>query len=105
METYTRSLCKALAYRTLGSVMSAVLCYVLTGRVAISLRMACCDAVLKSAVYFGHERLWEHVHLCETPGRPVEGSSSGYQKAVTPGSMPGDSLLDVIREEINSGRM
>src|SRR5580658_6842979 len=56
MESKSRSIAKAVSYRVLGSATTAVVCFVLTRRLALS-----ADMVLKIGLYFLHERLWNHI--------------------------------------------
>lgn len=63
METHTRSLAKAVSYRILGSVSTAVIFFVLTGRPGLSLGAGAMDMVVKIGLYFLHERLWNHINF------------------------------------------
>lgn len=66
MESHSRSLAKAISYRILGSGSTALIFFVLTGNVKLSLGAGALDTVVKLAIYFAHERLWEHISF----GRP-----------------------------------
>lgn len=61
MESKSRSIAKAVSYRVLGSATTAVVCFVLTRRLALSADVGLLDMVLKIGLYFLHERLWNHI--------------------------------------------
>ena len=67
MESNSRSLAKAVSYRVLGSSGRALVVLILTGgNVKISLGAGALDMLVKIALYFVHERLWNHIPY----GRP-----------------------------------
>ena len=66
MESTSRSLAKAVSYRVLGSTGTALVVLVLSGNLKISLGVGALDMLLKIALYFIHERLWNHIPY----GRP-----------------------------------
>jgi adenylylsulfate kinase len=61
METHVRSLAKAFSYRILGSLSTALIFYMLTGQLAVSLGAGAIDMVVKIGLYFLHERLWNYI--------------------------------------------
>jgi uncharacterized membrane protein len=61
MESNTRSIAKAVSYRILGSLGTALIVYVFSGNAKISMGVGALDAVLKMALYYVHERLWNHI--------------------------------------------
>jgi uncharacterized membrane protein len=66
MESTSRSLAKAVSYRVLGSTGTALVVLLLSGNLKISLGVGALDMLLKIALYFIHERLWNHIPY----GRP-----------------------------------
>lgn len=66
METTARSMVKAVSYRILGSLSTAVIFYIFTGKAGLSVGAGALDMVVKIGVYFLHERLWNHISY----GRP-----------------------------------
>jgi adenylylsulfate kinase len=66
METHARSIAKALSYRFFGSLATALVFFALSRDWKISLGAGVIDSVLKIALYFLHERLWNHIGY----GRP-----------------------------------
>lgn len=61
METSARSMVKAVSYRFLGSLSTAAIFYLMTGKGSMALGAGLLDMVVKIAVYFVHERLWDHI--------------------------------------------
>jgi adenylylsulfate kinase len=61
MDSHARSLAKALSYRLLGSLSTALLFFLLTGRPTLSVGAGALDMVIKLGLYFLHERLWNHI--------------------------------------------
>jgi uncharacterized membrane protein len=66
MESHTRSIAKAVSYRIVGSAVTGLILFVLTGKPTVSLIGSGMDVVLKIGAYFVHERIWEHISY----GRP-----------------------------------
>jgi adenylylsulfate kinase len=63
MESHTRSITKAVSYRFLGSAVTALIIFVLTGKGGLSLKGGALDMVLKIAAYFVHERIWDRIEF------------------------------------------
>jgi adenylylsulfate kinase len=61
MESNSRSVAKAISYRLLGSLSTALMVYVFSGSVKASLGVGALDVVVKMALYYLHERLWNHI--------------------------------------------
>jgi len=53
-----RHLAKALTYRVVGSIITAVAVYAVTGSVKLGLILAPVDFVIKTIFYYVHERVW-----------------------------------------------
>jgi uncharacterized membrane protein len=66
MDSNSRSLAKAISYRLLGSLATAFIFYILTDKLTLSLGAGGLDMVVKLALYFVHERIWNHIGF----GRP-----------------------------------
>ena len=58
MESNSRSVAKAVSYRLLGSICTALIFLVITGSLKLSLGAGAIDIVVKIAAYFVHERIW-----------------------------------------------
>jgi uncharacterized membrane protein len=61
MESNARSIVKAVSYRLLGSSVTGLILFVITGKGTISLIGGVADMVLKIGAYFVHERIWNHI--------------------------------------------
>ena len=61
METHARSIVKAVSYRILGSGITALIFFALTGKGTLSLGAGALDVILKLGAYFVHERIWAHI--------------------------------------------
>ena len=66
LETRARSLAKAVSYRVFGSISTAAIAFWFIGDIKSALGVGGLDLVVKIALYFAHERLWDHVPF----GRP-----------------------------------
>ena len=66
MDSSSRSLAKAVSYRVLGSAVTALIVLLFSGSLKVSLGVGALDMLSKIALYFLHERLWNHIPY----GRP-----------------------------------
>lgn len=62
-ESHARSLAKAISWRTLGTLTTSVLVFVMTGQLRIAIGVGLAEYVAKIVLYFVHERLWNLVKL------------------------------------------
>ncbi len=60
-ETHTRSVLKAISWRTLGTMDTFAISLIMTGRVAIAGSIAGLEIITKIVWYYLHERLWAAV--------------------------------------------
>jgi uncharacterized membrane protein len=61
MESNTRSIAKAVSYRILGSMSTAILVFVFSGNLRVSVGVGALDMIVKIALYYLHERMWNHI--------------------------------------------
>ncbi len=61
MESHQRSIAKAASYRLFGSLLTALIAYLLCGAWDVALGVGLFDSVAKMAAYFLHERLWARI--------------------------------------------
>jgi uncharacterized membrane protein len=61
MESNSRSIAKAISYRLLGSLSTAFIVFLFSGNIKVSLGVGALDVVIKMALYYVHERIWNHV--------------------------------------------
>jgi len=66
MDSSSRSLAKAVSYRILGSTGTALIVLIFSGSLKLSLGAGVLDMLLKIALYFVHERIWNYIPY----GRP-----------------------------------
>ena len=66
MDTNSRSIAKAISYRVLGTACTTAIVYIFSHNVTLSLGAGVFDSVVKIALYFIHERVWNHIDY----GRP-----------------------------------
>ena len=57
---------KAVSYLLLGSSVTGLSLYAVTGKETISLLGSVADMVLKIAAYFVHERIWDRISFGRT---------------------------------------
>jgi len=62
-ESNIRSIIKTLSWRILGSAITMIYILMLTGSIKIGAITGIIDIVLKSLVYFIHERVWLRIKL------------------------------------------
>jgi len=60
-ETHTRSVLKALSWRTLGTLDTFAISWFLTGRIDIAGSIAALEIITKIGWYYLHERVWSAV--------------------------------------------
>jgi len=77
-ETHIRSVIKALSWRTVGTLDTFAISWLLTGRVEIAGSIAGLEIVTKIAWYYLHERVWAAIHW----GRRHPGSQSRRARKV-----------------------
>lgn len=65
-ETNARSIAKAITYRVLGSTSTAAIVFLFSHKLSLSLGVGVLDSVVKIAMYFVHERVWNYIDF----GRP-----------------------------------
>jgi len=61
METYKRSLAKALSWRVIATFITAGVALLITGRLGPAAAIGLADTVLKIGVYVAHERAWNRI--------------------------------------------
>ena len=62
-ESQLRSILKTLTYRLAGTITTAAITLTVTGDVATALAIGGIEPVVKTAVYYAHERAWQHVPI------------------------------------------
>lgn len=58
-ESRTRSLLKAISYRVIGTLTTAILTYFITGDVGAALAIGAVEPFAKIVIFYLHERAWQ----------------------------------------------
>ena len=58
MVTKKRHIAKALTWRLIGSILTSITIYFVSGDINISLGAGIADSIIKIFAYYCHERLW-----------------------------------------------
>ena len=61
-ETRKRSILKAISWRTWATITTAVIVFIFTGRFALAITIGLLEVFAKMALYFFHERFWQHIN-------------------------------------------
>ncbi len=61
VDTRARSVAKALSYRLLATAVMAAIAWALTRRFAVAAAIAGIDSLVKTGLFYAHERLWARV--------------------------------------------
>ena len=60
-ESTTRSVAKAVSWRVIATLTTALLVYAFTRRFDVALTVGLLEALAKMFLYFGHERVWNRL--------------------------------------------
>lgn len=60
-----RSILKTLSWRVIATLTTVIVVYVFTGELFISLGVGSVEVIMKTGLYYLHERAWSRVHLGE----------------------------------------
>jgi uncharacterized membrane protein len=60
-DTLARTTVKTIAYRLLGSSLTFLIAFIFTGELIVSATISITEFVLKPAMYWLHERVWNKV--------------------------------------------
>ena len=58
-ESRLRSLLKALSWRIIATITTALIAYAVTGEIEAALLIGSIEFVLKFGIYYAHERVWQ----------------------------------------------
>jgi len=64
--TKARSFTKSLSYRIFGTLTSWAVVYVITGKGSLATLIAFWETIVKIAVYYYHERVWDKINWGRT---------------------------------------
>lgn len=60
-DSTVRSLAKAVSYRIAGTVVTFVICWIMTGHVLLAGSIAFAEVFAKLFLFWAHERIWNYV--------------------------------------------
>lgn len=60
-ESHLRSIVKAVSYRIVGSVATGVIGGILTGSTKLALGLGLADILVKTFLFYAHERAWHKI--------------------------------------------
>lgn len=60
-ETKKRSILKSISYRTWGTITTAVIVFIFTGKFAVAITVGLLEVFAKMGLYFIHERFWQKI--------------------------------------------
>ncbi len=60
-EKSYRSIIKSISWRTIGTIDTIVISYLITGKVALALSIGGIEVFTKMALYYFHERVWNRI--------------------------------------------
>lgn len=61
MDSHFRSIAKAASYRILGSLVTFLVAWILTGKFELAAKIGLLDTILKIGAFYGHERIWNNI--------------------------------------------
>lgn len=61
-ETNTRSIVKGISWRVVATTTTIIIVYVFFGRLDLAIAAGLIETVLKVALYWGHEKIWQKIH-------------------------------------------
>ena len=62
-ETAIRSVIKALSWRMVATGVTATVAFWVTGELRFAAAIGILDTLIKLGAYYGHERLWNRIHI------------------------------------------
>lgn len=102
-ETRSRSLLKAVTWRTLGSLDTFLLSLLVTGSPLAAGTIASAETVTKVVLYYGHERIWGLVPW-GARSRVADNRLDAEERVLTRASGPGCLLRDGVTESAARAR-
>jgi uncharacterized membrane protein len=77
--SHARHVAKAITYRVVGTMATIVIGWTLTGSIQIGASLGLCDMIVKTVLYYLHERIWYNIPFgvvrptdpCETRSKTV----------------------------------
>jgi uncharacterized membrane protein len=73
-EKSYRSIVKSISWRTIGTIDTILISYIITGKTTVALSIGGVEVFTKMALYYFHERTWNRINF----GR-IKKTDSDYQ--------------------------
>ena len=73
-EKSYRSIAKSVSWRTIGTLDTILISFIITGKVGLALSIGGVEVFTKMALYYAHERTWNRINF----GR-IKKTDSDYQ--------------------------
>ena len=64
-DVHTKTIMKTITWRVLATLATIILVYIFTGKLKTAAGVGVVDVILKTILYYGHERLWARVRWGE----------------------------------------
>jgi uncharacterized membrane protein len=71
-EKHYRSIIKAASWRTVGTIDTMVISFIITGNVKFAVSIGGVEVFTKMFLYFLHERLWNKVSFGKIEQKPID---------------------------------
>ena len=62
-ESHLRSILKAISWRTLGTIDTFILSWIITGQMHVAAAIGGLELITKTLLFYGHERLWTKIKI------------------------------------------
>jgi len=62
-EKSYRSIVKSVSWRTIGTIDTIVISYIITGKATLALSIGGVEVFTKMALYYAHERTWNRINF------------------------------------------
>ena len=63
IDSHKRSIAKTISWRTIATVITALVAFAFTGEIALSLSIGFSDTLIKLLAYYLHERAWNKINF------------------------------------------
>ena len=67
-ESVTRSVFKAISWRVIATLTTALVVYLITGSSEFAVTIGLIEGIAKIGLYYFHERLWNRLNVGRRPG-------------------------------------
>ena len=78
MENRSRTIFKTLSWRLLATSTTLILVYIFTQNLVISTSISIVEIVVKTIVYYLHERIWDKINFGRKNSNPINLIPSSY---------------------------